>query len=113
MFLTRLYLLPKYLPYGNVHISLPWVLELNNFRPISIICSTAKLIYDQLSYYLNKYSVLSPFQSGFRSNHSTTTALLKLTTNIFSASNDSKLTGAIFIDLTKAFNLVDHYLLLG
>ena len=91
-------------------------LEPNNYRPISIICSIAKvfekLIYNQLSSYLNRNNILSPYQSGFRSNHSTSTALLKLTNDIFCASNDSKLTGAIFIDLTKAFDLVDHYLLL-
>ena len=91
-------------------------LDPNNHWPISIICSIAKvfekIIYDQLSHYLNKCNILSPFQSGFRSNHSTTTALLKLTNYIFSASNNSQLTGAIFIDLTKAFNSVDHYLLL-
>ena len=91
-------------------------LSTNNYRPISIICSIAKvfekLIYNQLSSYLNRNNILSPYQSGFRSNHSTSTALLKLTNDIFCASNDSKLTGAIFIDLTKAFDLVDHYLLL-
>ena len=91
-------------------------LDPNNYRPISIICSIAKvfekLIYNQLSNYLSKHNILSPFQSGFRSNHSTTTALLKLTNDIYSSSGNSELTGAIFIDLTKAFDLVDHYLLL-
>ena len=52
------------------------------------------------------------YQSGFRSNFSTTTALLKFTNDILSASDSNMLTGAIFIDLTKAFDMVDHYLLL-
>ncbi len=57
--------------------------------------------------------ILSAFQSCFCSNHLTTTALLKLINDIFFGSNDSKLTDAIFINLTKAFDLVDHSLFLG
>ena len=91
-------------------------LDPNNYRPISIICSIAKvfekLISNQLSHFLKINNILSPSQSGFRSNHSTSTALLKLTNDIFSASDSGDLTGAIFIDLRKAFDLVDHYLLL-
>lgn len=52
----------------------------------------------------------SPYQSGFRFNHSTTTALLKFTNYVFSAADDGKLTCAIFLDLSKAFDLVDRYL---
>jgi len=92
------------------------VLDINNYRPISIICSISKvfekIIHKQLSNYLCINNILSPSQSGFRSNHSTTTALLKFTNDVFSASDNGKLTGAIFLDLTKAFDLVDHYLLL-
>ena len=66
----------------------------------------------QVSHYLKINNVLSPFQSGFRPNYSTTTALDKLTNDIFSASDSGDLTGAIFIDLKKAFDVVDHYLLL-
>lgn len=58
-----------------------------------------------------KHNILSPFQSGFWSNHSTTSALLKLTNNIFTASSVSKLTGTIFVHLTKALDLVEHYFL--
>ncbi len=55
---------------------------------------------------------MSPFQSGFRPNYSTTSALLKLTHDVYSALDSGDLIGAIFIDLKKAFELVDHYLLL-
>ncbi|XDV11150.1 hypothetical protein PO909_000166, partial [Leuciscus waleckii] len=92
------------------------ITDINNYRPISIINSVTKifekLIFNQLSKYLNDQNVLSPHQSGFRSNFSTTTALLKFTNDILSASDSNMLTGAIFIDLTKAFDMVDHYLLL-
>ena len=47
-------------------------LDLNNYRPISIISSTAKvfvkLIFKQLFKYINDFSILSPNQSGFRPN---------------------------------------------
>ena len=60
-------------------------LDPNNYRPISIICSIAKIfeknIYNQLSQYLNDTNILSQYQFGFRANFSTTTALLKLKTN--------------------------------
>ena len=92
------------------------VLDANNYRPISIICSIAKifekLIFNQLSHYLTINDILSPFQSGFRSNYSTTTALLKFSNDVYSAAEHGELTGAIFIDLTKAFDFVDRYLLL-
>ena len=90
--------------------------DLNNYRPISIINSIVKifekLIFNQLSNYLNDFNILSPSQSGFRPKFSTTTTLLKFTNDVFSSFGDSMSTGAIFIDLSKAFDMVDHYLLL-
>lgn len=91
-------------------------LDLNNYRPISIISSIAKvfekLVFKQLFKYINEFSILSPNQSGFRPNFSTTTALLKFTNDVSSSLDNNMSTGAIFIDLTKAFDMVDHYLLL-
>ena len=90
--------------------------DTNNYRPISIINSIAKifekLIFNQLSKYLADNNILSPHQSGFRPNYSTTTALLKFTNDILSAADSKMPTGAIFIDLSKAFDMIDHYLLL-
>lgn len=57
-------------------------------------------------------NILSLFQFGFRPNYSTTSALLKLTNNAYSALDSGDLTWIIFIDLKKAFDLLDHYLLL-
>lgn len=90
--------------------------DINNYRPISIINCVVKLfeklVFNQLYQYINEFNILSPFQSGFRSNFSITTALLKFTNDITSSSDNNMLTGAIFINLAKAFDTVDHYLLL-
>ena len=56
-------------------------------------------------------TITSPHQSGFQPNYSTTTALLKFTDDIQSAADSNMPTGAISIDLSKAFDMVDHYLL--
>lgn len=90
--------------------------DINNYRPISIMCNVAKvfekLLSRQLSDYIVSNNILSSHQSGFRSSYSTTTALLKFTNDIYSSLESGHITGAIFIDLSKAFDMVDHYLLL-
>lgn len=84
-------------------------LDQNDYRPISIISTIAKvfekLVFNQLSHYLMTNNIISPLQSGFQSNHSTTTALLKFTNDIYSASDSGNITGAIFIDLKKALTI--------
>ena len=53
-----------------------------------------------------------PSQSGFKSNHSTTTTLLDVTDFILNNMNEGKATGAIFLDLKKAFDTINHDLLI-
>ena len=59
---------------------------LSDFRPISLPCFLSKalecLVYQQMSYYFESRLLLNPLQTGFRSGHSTQTALLKLTDDI-------------------------------
>ena len=59
--------------------------DLNNYRPISVIPTVAKIfdkiIYDQLYQYLNENGLLHSGQSGFRSVHSTLTALSETNDN--------------------------------
>lgn len=88
-----------------------------DFRPISILPFLSKilekLVHQQLSIFLSKHNLLSPFQSGFRPGHSTTTALVNITDDIRSGMESGKLTVLALLDFSNAFNTVDFDLLLG
>jgi len=62
--------------------------------------------------FLNRNKFLSPSQFGFRKNLSTEHALEKFTSQILNGLNSSKCCAALFIDITKAFDMVDHSLLI-
>ena len=88
----------------------------NNYRPISVIPIISKvferIVYNQLFHYLDDNKLLLGCQSGFRSLHSTLTALLEAT-NAWSVNIDNGLlNGVVFIDLTKAFDTIDHKIIL-
>ena len=89
--------------------------DLNNYRPISVIPTVAKIfekiIYDQLYQYLND-GLLNSGQSGFRSLHSIVTALLETSDNWCVNIDRGLLNGVIFIDLRKAFDTFDHEIIL-
>ena len=83
-----------------------------NYRPISVIPTVAKIfekiVYDQLYNVLNENNLLTSCQSGFRSLHSTITALIETTNNWSVNIDDGLLNGVVFIDLQKAFDTIDH-----
>ena len=87
--------------------------EPNNYRPISVIPTVAKIFEKcQISEYLNANNLLSHCQSGFRSLHSTLTALVD-DANSWSVNIDNGLVnGVVFIDLKKAFDTIDHNIFL-
>ena len=63
--------------------------------------------------HLEDYNLLSLWQSGFRAGHSTTTALLQVTNDWYSALDQGLVVGVIFLDISKAFDTVSHQLLLA
>ena len=91
-------------------------LSLNNYRPISILCCLSKvlerLIHKQLVQHLNCNNIITLDQSGFRPKHSTSTALIKVTDEWLIDLDDGKYTGAVFVDLQKAFDMVNIQCLL-
>ncbi len=90
--------------------------QLTNYRPISILPFFSKLlekvVYNRLTEYLNKWSILAHNQFGFRSNHSTCMAVIDMCDKISQALDEGKYAAGIFIDLSKAFDTVDHSILL-
>ena len=91
--------------------------DLNNYRPFSVIPVVAKvferIIYDQLYNYLTIHKLISRHQSGFRPLHSTVTALLEATDSWAYNIDQGNVNAVVFLDLKKAFDTVDHDILLS
>ena len=90
--------------------------EMDSYRPISILPVLCKVVeqavHIQMYGYLQQNKILSPYQCGFRKCHSTEFAALSFSDNIRRNMDQGQLTGAVFIDLCKAFDTVDHTVLL-
>ena len=90
---------------------------MNNYRPISVISIIAKvferIVYDQLYSFLANEEIITNQQSGFRSLHSTVTALLEATDSWALDIDRGNVNAVVFLDLKKAFDTVDHDVLLG
>jgi hypothetical protein len=88
-----------------------------NFRPISklpfISKILEKIVYSQLMAFLEEHNILEVFQSGFKSLHSTESALLRVFNDVFLATDSGDSVILVLLDLTAAFDTVDHVVLLS
>ena len=85
---------------------------LANFRPISKLTFLSKIlektVHSQLMAFLEEHNILEVFQSGFKTLHSTESALLRAFNNMFLATDSVDCVILVLLDLTAAFDIVDH-----
>lgn len=90
--------------------------DVNNYRPISTLSMLNKLLEQmlaaRLSSFLDTNKHLYNMQYGFRKGSSTLTATCELLEDIYNSLDDKKFAGGLFLDLQKAFDTINHELLL-
>lgn len=103
--------LVKPLPKINIPI------EPSDFRPISLLPAISKIMEKiaakQMVDYLKRKNLLDTHQSAYKHNHSTLTALLNITDDIYDALENTEITLLILLDYSKAFDCANHKLILA
>ena len=91
-------------------------MQFNNYRPVSLLPFFSKLferlMYNRLIDFIIKHELLYDYQFGFRKNHSTFLALVTLLERITTALYNAEFAICVLIDFRKAFDTVDHSILL-
>ena len=91
-------------------------MECNNYRPISLLSNIdkifEKIMYSRIIKFLESNKCFYPLQFRFRKQHSTNHTLINITENIRNALDSGQFACGIFVDLQKAFDTVDHEILL-
>ena len=88
-----------------------------NSRPISILPLLSKImekiVFKQVMDYFSNNNLLSSFQHAYREGHSTSTALLQMSDDWLACLDNKKLVGAVMLDFSAAFDVIDHTLLVN
>ena len=91
-------------------------LDCSNYRPVSHIVELGKIVeyvvHKQVYDHFEKYHIFHGNHHGFLTNHSTATALIQLQDLWLSAAEDKQLSAALLLDLSAAFDIVDHKIFL-
>ena len=87
-----------------------------NYRPVSNLCFLSKVIeravVSQTMDHLNHNNIIDPYQSAYRRFHSTETLLTHLHDQVIQHVEDHKVVILVLLDMSAAFDTVDHHLLL-
>ena len=87
------------------------------YRPVSNLPFTGKLmercVIDQLIDHIHTNNLMEPLQSAYKLCHSIETALLKVKADIIKAIDNQEITSLVLLDLSAAFDMVDHKILLN
>ena len=90
--------------------------ELSNYRPISLLSCFSKIyekaMHARLAHFLAANDILYPSQYGFRGGHSCEHALLEAQSVLLNSLNKQQISALLLIDFSKAFDMVDHSILL-
>ena len=90
--------------------------SVSNLRPVSLLPLPSKIIervlHDRIMFHLERNNLLETNQGGFQKKHSTMNTIAKLTNDIFEGINNREITTTVYIDLAKAFDTVNHKILL-
>jgi hypothetical protein len=114
-------IVPTYCKHAIVHPLLKKTnLDKNvlcNYRPISKLPYLSKIlektVFIQLESFLTDNTIGEVFQSGFKKQHSTESALLKVFNDVFMATDMGDSTVLLLLDLTAAFDTIDHNILIS